>query len=154
MFVIRPQGWAALLVLAFAPPGWGHESPKQSRPAKPCVDLYGDPLPQGAIARLGTVRFRHLGAVYEVAFSPDGKLIAASSDGLNMVILWDRTTGRKIREITLGTRPSYQPTRLCFSADGKRLYACSWYGRNMSLYAWDVESGRNAKDVPPLPAGM
>jgi WD40 repeat protein len=118
------------------------------------VDLYGDPLPPGAIVRLGSVRFRHPGSVHEVAFSPDGKLLAASSDGVNMVILWERATGRKIREIFLGARPGQQPQLLRFSADGKRLFGCSWYGLDMKLYAWDVATGMDAREVPPLPAGM
>jgi WD40 repeat protein len=107
------------------------------------TDLYGDPLPTGASARLGTVRFRHPGAVHAVAFSKDGKLLAASSDDRIMVVIWDRTTGRKLREIP--TRNGWLPTDLRFSPDGKRLYA--------QLHAWDVESGADAKDFPSPPAG-
>jgi WD40 repeat protein len=144
MYAARLWGWTTLIALASGLPGWGQEPPRQPRPAKPYLDLHGDPLPRGAIARLGTVRFRHAGAVHAVAFSEDGKLLAASSDGRNMVVIWDRATGHKLREIPVGDR-GLPPTQLRFSPDGKRLYS--------TFHVWDVETGAEAKGVARPPAG-
>lgn len=59
------------------------------------TDLYGDPLPPGAVARLGTVRLRHVNA--EVAFSKDGKrLVSCNYKG--RVRIWDAATGKLQRQ--------------------------------------------------------
>ncbi len=67
----------------------------------PAVDRYGDPLPKGAIARLGTTRFRHSGSNFngDRAFlTPDGKtLVTASADG--QARTWDLKTGRLMQSI-------------------------------------------------------
>ena len=60
----------------------------------PRLDCFGDPLPTGAIARLGTVRFRHNGTIDCFTFSPDGKTIASSSGGTTH--LWEVATGREV----------------------------------------------------------
>src|SRR5437588_12366650 len=39
------------------------------------TDRSGDALPDGALARLGTLRWRHAEAVTFVAFLPDGKAV-------------------------------------------------------------------------------
>ena len=59
-------------------------------------DRFGDPLPTGALARIGTVRLRHDGAwVSKVCWLPDGKhLVSYGDDG--QVRFWDATTGRRL----------------------------------------------------------
>ncbi len=55
------------------------------------ADRYGDPLPAGAVARLGTVRFRHETGASHLAFSPDGKAL-----GCNNQVVWDAATGKEL----------------------------------------------------------
>src|SRR5262245_26013096 len=57
------------------------------------TDTHGDPLPPGARARLGTVRFRY-GNPF--AFSPDGKTLAAISRlPPATILLLDVVTGKE-----------------------------------------------------------
>jgi RNA polymerase sigma factor (sigma-70 family) len=72
-------------------------SPVAVAQSAPAVDLYGDPLPEGAIARLGTVRFRHGGQLQSIAYSPDGKTIASGNFG--RIMLWEAETGKPIARL-------------------------------------------------------
>jgi WD40 repeat protein len=88
--------------------------------AEPKLDRFGDPLPEGAIARLGSLRLRHKSSVRVADFSADGKLIAAfDATGANTVIFWDTATGREARRVPIGyvSRPRW----IRLSQDGKSL---------------------------------
>jgi WD40 repeat protein len=68
--------------------------PEAKAPAT--ADRQGDPLPAGALARLGTTRLRHGANITFVTFGTDGKtLITAGQD--NTVRLWDLATGKEVR---------------------------------------------------------
>jgi WD40 repeat protein len=98
------------------------------------TDRYGDPLPPGAVARVGTARLRHRGHVYCVAFSPDGKALAAG-DSYDTVCLWQTSTGRILLRLS-GHGGSV--TSLAFSPDGKVLAA----GGCRVLCLWDASTGK------------
>jgi WD40 repeat protein len=80
------------------------------------VDRYGDPLPEQALARLGTVRFVHGSRVNCLAYSPDGKYMASGSD-YDTVVLWDAQSGRKIHLF----KNFALRALLAFSADSQHL---------------------------------
>ncbi|HZV07471.1 MAG TPA: sigma-70 family RNA polymerase sigma factor [Gemmataceae bacterium] len=105
-----------------APQPQGEERAESKPPAPPQnakpqvhIDQAGDPLPAEAISRLGTIRFRHGGAISSIVFTPDGKSLVSCGiwDGIR---IWDTASGKQIRRLaieTAGDRP------LSVSPDGK-----------------------------------
>lgn len=85
----------------------------------PRTDRYGDPLPPGAVMRLGSLRFRNERGINHIAYSPDGRLLV-TDDRRRFFQLWDPKTGQKLRRIDSGL----EDTRYFeFSPDGKTLVA-------------------------------
>jgi WD40 repeat protein len=113
---------AAALVLALASSLAAQPAPAKldlGCPGKPPprLDLHGDPLPDGAIARLGTVRFRHGQIISGLTFSADGRLIIAS-DFYSGVHVWDAVEGREVRRLF---EDDYYCHAIALSPDGRTL---------------------------------
>jgi WD40 repeat protein len=80
-------------------------------------DLYGDPLPPGAIARMGTMQLWHYTNLGDIpaAFSPDGKVLTTA--GVKSLRMWDMTTGKLLREIA----DNYHVSQIFCSPKGRFL---------------------------------
>src|SRR5207244_2817126 len=77
------------------------------------TDQYGDALPPGAFARLGTVRFRHPNRAGPLAYSPDGKTLLSAGKTIRV---WDIATGKPVREIAC---PHSTVFSVAISPDGR-----------------------------------
>ncbi len=89
----------------------------------------------GAVVR--HIPFAHLGFITDIAFSPDGKLVAtASDDFFSGVRLWEVATGHRVQDLFL---KGAKYARIAFSPDSRLLAAVNISGM---LFVGEVASGR------------
>jgi WD40 repeat protein/beta-lactamase regulating signal transducer with metallopeptidase domain len=82
-----------------------------------------EPLPTGAIARLGTTRFRPDQGTQAVSFLPDKRtLVVTKSDG--RLQYWDAQSGRFLRDVRFG-KPHVSAA--AHTIDGRFVAARGWY---------------------------
>jgi WD40 repeat protein len=99
------------------------------------TDARGDPLPAGALARLGTMRFRDAAANGVACLSPDGKLVAVAGPG-HAIRLLDAADGSAVRSFAVDAAP----TGMAWSPDGAVL-AAAWADDVLRL--WDPANGKS-----------
>lgn len=100
------------------------------------ADCRGDPLPPGAVGRLGTVRWRSGWWTEGLLFVPGTTQLA--SHRADAISFWDRATGKELRRLTVDN----WVTALAVSPDGSVL-ASGDYGQTISL--WDVATGKELR---------
>jgi WD40 repeat protein/serine/threonine protein kinase len=90
---------------------------------------------QESLRLAGAVGIYVQGAAYRVTFSPDGRWLAACSEG-STVRIWDSTSGQLIHEL-----PGHEVRASCvaFSPDGKLLATGGWLG---IVRIWDALGGQ------------
>lgn len=98
-------------------------------------DRWGDPLPAHAIARLGSLRFRHPYHFFTVLASPDGRQILTLGDE-GQLRCWEVPSGKLVHEITLR---GVTTRLLAWMPDGKTLVTPIKTG---SLGVFDFQTGK------------
>jgi WD40 repeat protein len=133
-------------------------------PPEPLVDSLGDPLPVGAIARLGTLRFKHsppesdapffrrgvvnsAATVLTAVFSPDGKRIATIAQPGQNIRVWEAASGKELHGPWDSSKDYFYAYAVAFSGDGSILASTGItvnpnVGTMAAVVLWDVATGK------------
>jgi WD40 repeat protein len=109
------------------------------------TDSFGDPLPPGAVARVGTLRLSH-GHVMSLVYAPDGRTIAACGGGY--IQLWNTATGKEVQRFQ---GPEKGALSLAISPDGGLLAAAGW--GDVMVWRLAPNAGREARRLPGTEGG-
>lgn len=117
-----------------APHAAGSERPMRT-------DFFGDPLPDGALFRVGTVRLKHPNDLARLAYVPNQPvLVSLGADYAGTVRLWETATGKE-----KGRFPN--DSRFALSPDG-RLLATRTARITGQPELWDIASGKLIAKLP------
>jgi WD40 repeat protein len=109
------------------------------------TDLYGDALPPGAFARLGTVRFRHSSRAGALAYSADGKTLLSAGKTIRV---WDVATGKQVRHIPC---PHLTVHSVAISPDGRLIAEIGntpTGGAEDLVHLRDAATGKEVGQIP------
>ncbi len=152
----RPRAVVVLLFVLLLPLGYSSSelafAQAPGAAPQPIIDPLGDPLPNGARFRLGTLRFRPPSGVDDLALSPDEKTVVTIDDEL---IAWDTASGKarwQVKTAEHGIRlpgASYGTRPLAFTPDSEQFYTPGPSGR---IVVWNTLTGER-QELPIQPAG-
>jgi RNA polymerase sigma factor (sigma-70 family) len=117
------------------------QAPSQREEPKtpPRVDRYGDPLPDGAVARIGSIRLHHGGPITNLRFTPNGKALIAGDAEFGIARLWHAATGKEIRQFGKSSL-LYESS----SSNGVTLATAARWG----IELFDVDTGKHIRTFP------
>ncbi|MGO9468063.1 MAG: hypothetical protein ACLQIB_05060 [Isosphaeraceae bacterium] len=100
------------------------------------------PLPRRALLQIGTDDLRTRREISDIAFSPDGRLVAAATGGNSahaIVTLFDVATGKQHKQINVPPKIGGGASHIAFSPDGSKLL---WGDHNGWVSLWDLTTER------------
>jgi WD40 repeat protein len=141
-------GAGAIACQAFASKPAPDKPPAAKPPADPPqknepqvrLDDDGDPLPDGAVRRVGTLRFRQGGGQFNsLLIPPDGKtLVAGDFYGDRTICSWDLATGKLLRSFP----GSWWNVRIALSPSGTTVAGALG---NDAVGLWDLATGKETR---------
>src|SRR5262249_507964 len=125
-------------------------------------------LPNGALARFGTLRWRHNTPVFFLAYlNEDKEMLTVSQDGSMRV--WEVATGKEIRRFGLATGQPAQNTQIQVGGNGAmamvvpvKVFSSAVVSSDRSTLAtsgsqdatirlWDIAAGKEVRSWKPNP---
>jgi WD40 repeat protein len=125
------------------------DQPKQESGDPVRADRHGDPLPPGALARVGTTRLRHGDGIWDVAFSPDGTAIVSASGSFDPTVrFWDLASAKELRRLQVFPgfpRVNGGVLGMAFSPDGTQLATGTYSVGPNPIILWDARTGERLR---------
>ena len=100
------------------------------------------PLKTGRLRLVARRSILFIAAVFQFAFSPNGRYIATGDDE-GYLTLWEVSSGTNLWRKRLGG----EVESVAFSPDGRYIAADGYDGRNTSVIIWDVSSGTRIRQL-------
>jgi RNA polymerase sigma factor (sigma-70 family) len=126
------------------PPALAPAPEPQLKAPAPGRDLWGDPLPRGAVARLGTIELQHGPRGSGVVFAPDGKYLVSLGGG--WIRRWDLANRQATASVGKDWSVGYTMSRELVGGDAKLGTICRFVdvpgGVDFACTEYDLATGK------------